>query len=77
MPSSIFGGTQPAPQFAGNAVVDVLRQVRSMGAPRAAFQALVSSNPAFADFVRSCEGKSAAQVAAEHGIDYDAIRRLL
>ena len=75
MASSLFGGAQLP--FAGNAVVDVLRQVRSMGAPRAAFEALVRQNPQFAAFARASEGKSVEQVAAEMGVDVGQLRSIL
>lgn len=49
-----------------------------MGAdPRATYERLMASNPQFAAFVRDNQGKSPEQIAREHGIDYDMVRKLM
>jgi len=64
------GSAQPSVQ-------SIVRQVRSMGAPKAVFQQLMNTNPAFAQFVSVNRGKNIAQIAAEHGVDVEALRAML
>jgi signal-transduction protein with cAMP-binding, CBS, and nucleotidyltransferase domain len=45
--------------------------------PNAVFQQMMSTNPKFAQFVQENKGKSAEQIAQEHGIDLPTVIKLL
>lgn len=41
------------------------------------YDRLVRTNPEFAEFARSCEGKSPEQICDEHGLEIDDVRSML
>lgn len=45
--------------------------------PNAVFNELMSVNPQFSKFVNDNRGKSAEQIAKEHGINMDDIKKLI
>ena len=71
MTSSIFGPKN------GNSILDAVRQVRSMGDPRAAFFGMYNTNPQFRQFADSMRGKSPEQAFRENGLDFEQFKRLM
>lgn len=47
------------------------------GNPDAVFNNMMQTNPQFARFVKECEGKTPDQIAREHGISPDVLKRLM
>jgi hypothetical protein len=47
------------------------------GDPQTMYQSLMQSNPQFAEFVRSNQGKTPEQIAQENGIDYGVVKRFM
>lgn len=47
------------------------------GNPNAFFSQLMSSNPAFRNFVNTNQGKAPEQIARENGIDYSSILSMM
>lgn len=50
--------------------------IQSMRDPTAMFNNMLNSNPQFRQFVAENQGKSPEQIASEHGIDLEQIKRL-
>ena len=44
--------------------------------PQQVTQLLAKQNPQFAQFMRSCAGKTPAQVAKENGLDFEQIKQM-
>lgn len=64
MASSIFG------RRGGSSIMDAVGQLRAMGNPQAAFDAMYSSNPQFRQFADSMRGKTPEQAFRENGLDF-------
>ena len=73
MASSLFS---QQPQSNGG-IFSRLNQIKGMmgGNPQAMYDQMMQGNPQFAEFVRSNRGKSPDQIAAENGIDINAVRQ--
>ena len=58
---------------------DVIGNVINLckGNPNAFFNQLMSSNPAFRNFVNTNQGKAPEQIAAENGIDINAVYKMM
>ena len=73
MASSLFGN-QP-----GNSLSQLLSSARAMvgNDPRAAFEALMRSNPRFNAFVQANQGKTPEQAFHDYGLDYGMVKPFL
>lgn len=63
----------------GNNMLSRLMEVKQMLGGQGAevtFNRMVQSNPQFSQFVQSCRGKSAEQIAQENGLDLNLIRQI-
>lgn len=63
----------------GNGMLGQLAQIKQMlggQSPEAMYQQMMRSNPQFAQFAQSCQGKSAEQIAKENGLDLNLIRQI-
>ena len=60
-------------------IMQNLQQIKSLanGDPQAAYDMLMKSNPAFAQFVQQNQGKSPEQIAQERGINLEQIKQFL
>jgi len=56
--------------------INMARQIAGNN-PQAAYQMLLRTNPAFAQFVNVNYGKSAEQIASEHGIDLAQVMSMI
>ena len=58
---------------------DVIGNVINLckGNPNAFFNQLMSSNPAFRNFVNTNQGKAPEQIARENGIDINAVYQMM
>ena len=45
--------------------------------PAQVAQVFATKNPQFANFLKSCRGKTPEQVAQENGIDYNLVKQIL
>lgn len=75
MPSSLFPSSPSSPSGMGGiaSVVSALRR----NDPQTLMESMARSNPQFAQFVNDNRGKSPEQIAREHGIDLDSIRKMV
>ena len=75
MPSSLFPSSPSSPSGMGSlaGVVSALRH----NDPQTLMESMARSNPQFAQFVNDNRGKSPEQIAGEHGIDLDSIRKMV
>ena len=77
MGSSLFGGKQQSPQMnLPNAVGALMSMVRGQN-PQTLLNNLCMKDPQIRDFVKSCEGKTPEQIAAQCGVDYNFLRSLI
>lgn len=53
----------------------ILRMAK--GNPQALYDNMLKSNPMFADFVKSCDGKTHDQIAREYGVNMDVLKRFM
>ena len=73
MASSLFSGAQkPNPLQSAMQAVNMMRHTN----PEQVMQAMMHDNPQFAEFINVNKGKSPEQIANEHGIDINAIKRM-
>lgn len=76
MASSLFGG-KPNPQTnLPNAVGAIMGMIRGQN-PQILLNNLCMKDPQIRDFVKSCDGKSPEQIAAQCGVDYNFLRSLI
>lgn len=75
MPSSLFPSSPSSPSGIGGlaSVVSALRY----NDPQTLMESMARSNPQFAQFVSDNRGKSPEQIAREHGIDLDSIKKMV
>ena len=75
MPSSLFPSSPSSPSGMGGlaSAVSALRH----NDPQTLMESMARSNPQFAQFVSDNRGKSPEQIAREHGIDIDSIRKMV
>ena len=71
MASSIFGRRYAAPAMDTAAIRSI------MSNPRAAFEYMMSSNPRFAEFVRTNRGKTPEQAFRDYGLDFNQFRGMI
>lgn len=74
-----FRQQQPTPYQRAQLLGDRLKSVRGMlgGDPSSFVGYLMQSDPQFAGFVRSVQGKTPQQAFAEHGLDFGQFSGLL
>lgn len=63
--------------FPRNNLLDSIRQISSFmngKNPQFVYNAMINSNPKFAEFVNNNKGKTLEQIAKENGIDYNSIK---
>ena len=73
MASSLFSGVQkPNPLQSAMQAVNMMRHT----SPEQVMRAMMHDNPQFAEFINANKGKSPEQIASEHGIDINAIKRM-
>lgn len=63
----------------GNGLLGQMAQIKQMlggQSPEAMYQQMMRSNPRFAQFAQSCQGKNAEQIAQENGLDLNLIRQI-
>ena len=76
MASSLFGG-RPNPQTnLPDAVGTIMGMIRGQN-PQVLLNNLCMKDPQIRNFVKSCEGKSPEQIAAQCGVDYNFLRSLI
>ena len=85
MASSLFGGQSPQPQLQPQqnlrnelpqAVSAIMGMIRGQN-PQILLKNLCLKDPQINAFVKSCEGKSPEQIAAQCGVDYGFLRSLI
>ena len=78
MASSLFGGKQQNQQTNSlpNAVGSIMGMIRGQN-PHTLLRNLCMKDPQIREFVKSCEGKSPEQIAAQCGVDYNFLRSLI
>lgn len=69
----IAGG---AAKQSGMNILQIMSMLRGKD-PNAVMQLLAQKNPQFAQFMKSCQGKTPKQVAQEYGVDIEQIRGIL
>lgn len=73
MASSLFGGAQKTnPLQSAMQAVNMMRHAN----PEQVMRTMMRDNPQFAEFINANKGKSPEQIASEHGIDINAIKRM-
>lgn len=57
--------------------MQAIAQMRALGDPGAAFNAMYQGNQSFRQFADSMRGKTPEQAFAEHGLDFTQVSSLL
>lgn len=63
----------------GRSHQSIINRVKQMagGNPQMLYNKMLQNNPQFAQFIHDNQGKTPEQIAKEHGIDYNSLRKFI